>query len=97
MKLDFLTWFISALACYRLTVLIARDKGPFGLCKKLRESGGEVFKCPFCISVWIGLFVSALLDVSGYISSVVMLLLVALSFSAVSIVIDRTFTSDYQN
>lgn len=97
MKIDFLTWFFSGFACYRMTVLIARDLGPFGVFKWLRSNKrlGGLASCPYCVSVYTGSLVSLGLWFSGILMPVVMWVILALSFSAISIILDRCFSSDY--
>lgn len=86
---------IASLCCYRLTVLFARDAGPREVMKKLRK-GNKLLSCPFCVSVWMG----ALLEFAFYLFGVrdlpVMCFCLALGMSAVSIILDRCFTADYQ-
>jgi len=95
MKLDFLTWFICALTCYRLTVLVSRDIGPFGVFHNLRKHS-KLLKCPYCMSVYTGAFVSLGLFIDGISMTIPMWFILSLSFSAVSIVLDRCFSADYQ-
>src|ERR1041385_620061 len=94
MKLDFIVWFVSAFATYRLTVLISRDLGPFGICAKLRNNS-KLLKCPYCTSVYTGSLVSIGLYFSGFTIPVIMWCIISLSFSAASIILDRCFSSDY--
>jgi len=94
MKLDFLTWFVSALCCYRLSVLISRDIGPFGICEKLRKHS-KLAKCPYCTSVYMGSLVAIGLYFSGFVMPFITWCILSLSLSASSIVLDRCFTSDY--
>ena len=94
LKLDFLTFFISAFATYRITVLISRDVGPWGLCKKLRQHS-KLAKCPYCTSVYVGSLVTVGLWISGFIMALPMWVILSLAFSASSIVLDRCFSSDY--
>jgi hypothetical protein len=93
-KLDFLTWLISAFGTYRLTVLISRDLGPFGICSKLREHS-KLLKCPYCTSVYTGSLVALGLFFSGFTAPIVLWFILSFSFSAVSIVLDRCFTADW--
>ena len=94
MKLDFLTWFVSEFCCYRVTVLISRDLGPFGLLAKFRE-GSKMLKCPYCTSVYVGSIVASGLWLAGYQMPIAMWFIISLSFSGASIILDRCFTADY--
>ena len=97
MKLEWLQWWIAGLAAYRITVLIARDLGPFGIFKWLRARKrlGGLASCPYCVSVYAGAFSAIALWGSDVVLPYPMWFLLALSFSAVSIILDRCFSSDY--
>lgn len=94
MKLDFITWLIAAFCTYRLSVLISRDIGPFGICAKLREHS-KLFRCPYCTSVYAGALVCVGLYFSEYFMLPPMWVILSFSLSASSIVLDRCFTADY--
>jgi hypothetical protein len=98
MKIDWITFWVSALACYRLTVLITRDAGPWQIFKRLRgiDRCSKLLKCPFCVSVYMGAAVCGALAISGYNLPIAMWFCLSLAFSAVSIALDRTFSADYQ-
>lgn len=89
---------LASLACYRLTVLFSRDEGPLGVFKKLRgvPHVGHLTGCPFCISVWLGAFIEAAFYFSGYRDSLVVSACIVFAMSAISIALDRIFTSDHQ-
>jgi hypothetical protein len=92
------TWlffWIGAIATYRITVLITRDLGPFGIFKRLR-SINEFWKCPFCVSPYVASFIAIAVHLSGdFRFSVVLWILFVFSWSGITIALDRTFTSDY--
>jgi hypothetical protein len=51
---------LSALAVYRVTLLVAREDGPWGVFRRLRSSlkesaAGRLLGCVNCLSVWISL------------------------------------------
>ncbi len=94
-KLDFLTFFVSAFACYRVTVLISRDVGPFGICKKAREHS-KLLKCPYCTSVYVGSLITVGLWLSGFVMPFGMWCILSLAFAGATIVLDRCFSADYQ-
>lgn len=94
MKLDFLTWFVSVFACYRATVLVARDLGPFNVFRKLREKS-RMLKCPYCVSLYIGSVAAFALWMSGFVEPLAVWFALSLSFSACSVILDRCFTVDY--
>lgn len=90
---------LAALACYRLTVLFSRDAGPFKVFTKLRtlkHGIGPLFGCPFCVSIHLGLAIVIAFNLSGVKDSFVVSAAIVLALSAVSIILDRTWTSDHQ-
>lgn len=90
---------LAALACYRLTVLFSRDAGPFKIFSKLRtlkHGIGPLFGCPFCVSIHLGLAIVISFNLSGVKDSFVVSACVVLALSAISIALDRVFTSDHQ-
>jgi hypothetical protein len=97
MKFGWLEFWISALACYRVTVLISRDLGPWNVFAKLRsiDRCSKLLKCPFCVSVYVGSLTATSLWFSGYVMPVVMWFILSFAFSAISIALDRTFTADH--
>jgi hypothetical protein len=97
MKLDWITFWVSALACYRVTVLITRCLGPWDVFAKLRKIDrcSKLLKCPFCVSVYIGSFTTIGLWLSGFVMPLPMWIMLSLAFSAISIALDRTFTADH--
>ena len=55
---------LSALAVYRLSILIAREDGPWGVLRRFRSSAkatmvGHLAACVNCLSVWISLPLAA--------------------------------------
>ncbi len=86
---------ILSLAVYRLTVLIARDVGPFNLCFRLRQRF-RVFKCPFCIGIWVSAAVNLTFYLACVRSELVVLLALIFAMSAIAIMLDRTFSADYE-
>ncbi len=89
---------IGALATWRITVLFARDAGPWDVFKRLRKITrlSKLLSCPFCVSVWAGALVCVIYKLSGVIETGLIWCLIALAMSAISIALDRTFTADYQ-
>lgn len=63
---DWFTLLLAALVCYRIAMLITQDtifqpiRGYFGLHRYewVRSWLGELFHCPYCMGVWIALFIS---------------------------------------
>lgn len=92
-----LQFIIGGLATYRLTVLIARDAGPYRIFAKLRENDrySKLLKCPFCTSVWAGALVYLIQVLSGIDTELVLGLLFVLSYSAIAIALDRVFSADH--
>jgi hypothetical protein len=97
--MTWLVFWIGALACYRVTVLITRCVGPYGLFKKLRsiDRCSKLLKCPFCVSVYVGAITAVGLWLAGYFEPWPMWIMIALAFSSVTIALDRTFTADVTN
>lgn len=97
MKIDWITFWVSALACYRITVLISRDLGPFHIFKKLRsiDRCSKLLKCPFCVSMYTGPLTCVGLYFSGFVMPIPMWIILACAFSAITICLDRTFTADH--
>src|SRR6266404_7591169 len=93
MNFPWLLFWVAALATYRLTVLVARDLGPWGLCQKLRRRW-KVFACPYCISMYAGSVVCFGLYFSGLREPWQVWILLSLSFSAIAIILDRSFSFD---
>lgn len=87
---------VASLACYRLTVLVARDLGPFKVFKKLRATKlGPFVGCPFCVSIWIASAIELAFYLSGITDPPVVIPCLVLSMSAITIAADRCFTSDH--
>lgn len=89
-----LYFIIGCLATYRLTVLFARDAGPFRVFSRLR-SRSQLVACPYCVSIWLGAFIEAAFYFSGVTDQPMVCACVALSFSGVTIALDRIFSSDH--
>lgn len=91
---------VGCLATYRLTVLIARDAGPFQVFKRLRslDKGTKMLRCPFCVSIWVGSFVALGFYLFGNVHETrAGWFFISTAFSAVAICLDRVFTADYTN
>lgn len=90
---------LASLACYRGTVLIARDVGPWDIFKRLRKVAhfSKLLSCPFCVSIWL----AALIEGVFYFTRVaidppIVCACLILSMSAISIILDRCFTVDFK-
>jgi hypothetical protein len=97
MKVGWLEFWIAALACYRITVLISRCLGPWGVFRHLRsiDRCSKLLKCPFCVSIYVGAFCSLALWLSGFQEPLTIFVLLSLAFSGITIALDRTFTADH--
>lgn len=97
MRLGWIEFWISALACYRITVLITRCLGPWNLFGRLRaiDRCSKLLKCPFCVSIYVGSLCCLFLWLSGYVEPLAIWFFLSLAFSALTIILDRTFTADY--
>lgn len=87
---------LAALACYRLTVLIARDRGPWKMFERLRMLSPKWLGCPFCVSVSIAMAIEAGFYFSGFRDSYVVIACIVMAISAVAIILDRCFTIDHK-
>src|ERR1700758_918664 len=97
-KMNWLIFWVSALATYRVTIMFSRELGPFSIFKRLRSLPlcGKLLTCAYCTSVYVASLICVLLWVSGVELSIPMWIILALAFSAVTVIADRTFTSDFQ-
>lgn len=88
---------IGALATYRITVLIARDVGPWGVFQKLRKVArfSKLLSCPFCVSLWAGALVLFIQYLARIDTGFVLSILFVLSYSAIAVILDRCFTADH--
>lgn len=92
-------WFIlllGGLATYRATILVTKDIGPFRIFERLRKLSPKWLGCPFCFSITAGILVVLGLLCSGIDTKPVVWIFFVLAFSAISIMADRVFTSDYK-
>lgn len=85
---------IACLACYRISLLITRDAGPWDVFKKLRETDrySKLLKCIRCTSVWCGALIETALYLSGIRDVPAVAVCNALAMSAFTIAADRVFT-----
>lgn len=88
---------LAALACYRVTVLIARDAGPWNIFIRLRKMTrlSKLLSCPFCVSIWVALAIEIAFYFSVQKDLVMVSGFIVLGLSAISIILDRVFTSDH--
>lgn len=95
-SIGWLQFFIAALDCYRLTIFVTRDYGPWGVFSRFRKIDrcSKLLRCVFCVSVYMGAFVCV-----GFLwaSPIVRFISVALALSSVTIILDRVFTADYRS
>jgi hypothetical protein len=98
MKMDWITFWIAALATYRITVLVSRCLGPFRIFKRLRENFylGKWARCGFCVSPYAAAVVCVILHFGGVREPLLIWILIAFAFSGITIATDRAFSSDYQ-
>lgn len=84
---------LASLACYRLTVLLSRDS----IAKPLRAIPvvGPVIGCHFCISMWLAGLIEIAFFFSGVRDTFVVSAYIVLAMSAITIALDRVFTSDH--
>lgn len=89
---------LACLACYRLTVLVSRDLGPFGLFKAIRILPwiGNLAGCVFCSSPWIAAAIVAGFWFSGIRDAPIVTACIVFAMSGVTIALDRIFTSDHE-
>jgi len=87
-------FFLLALACYRLTVLVARDAGPLDAFKRARARV-KWLGCAYCVSVWAGALLQLIYYWTAAKDSLLMAVCSALALSSVAIILDRCFSADY--
>lgn len=85
---------LMALACYRLTVLIVRDAGPWDVCKWARRQV-KMLGCPYCVSVWVGGVLETFYYFTVKTDAPMVAACLALALSSVAIILDRCFSVDY--
>lgn len=97
--MNWIIFWTAALATYRLTIFVARDRGPMELFTRIRRSLylGTWAKCPFCVSPYAAALVAVLLYLAGVYEPLAMWILLVLAWSAITIALDRTFTVDVIN
>lgn len=90
---------LAALACYRVTLLISKDVGPWDVFKRLRKVARftKLLSCPFCVSVWVAAGIDIALYLSGYRDAPAVVFCRIFAMSAIAIALDRIFTSDVKN
>jgi hypothetical protein len=87
---SYATAFLTALALWRLMILIQYDRGPFDIIGGLRRdlSGIEEFKllieCKWCLSFWLALIACYRPDVVEWITH-------TLAMSAILVIIDSLY------
>lgn len=88
---------VAALACFRVTVLISRDAGPYRIFAKLRKNDrySKLLRCPYCVSMWIAAFIVAGFWACGTRLNPVMTACMVFALSGIAIILDRSFSSDH--
>lgn len=88
----------ATLTTYRISVAVAREDGPFACFLWLRNRFlgenwlADGIRCPYCISVWVGLSLGLYLAYLGYYPWNVAVL-VGLGFSGATLVLDKFWRS----
>jgi hypothetical protein len=63
--MTFFLFILAALATYRLALMFSKESGPGKIFMKLRKappprsSAREGLSCPFCMSIWFGVVITA--------------------------------------
>lgn len=85
---------LASLCCYRLTVLFSRDE----VTKPLRKLPyvGHVIGCPFCVAIWLAAGIELAFIFSGVTDLFVVEAAIVFALAAVSLILDRCFSSDHQ-
>ena len=94
-KVSVFHFILMALACYRLSVLIARDSGPFAMFKRAREKVA-MLGCVYCVSVWIGAALEAIYLFTVKQDVPIVAACTALALSSSAIMLDRIFSIDHK-
>ncbi len=78
--------------------MITRDLGPFGIFKRLRSISpcSKLLSCPFCTSIWLGALICVGLFFAGYSETWPVWIMLSLGLSGFTVILDRTWTADYQ-
>lgn len=97
--MTFWQWTLAALCCYRMSVIVSRDRGPFRIFSRLRAVPKlkEFLSCTFCTSIWIAIGIEAAFYLSGVKDIPVVVIAIVFSLSAIAIILDRTFTDGITN
>ena len=51
---------IMAIATWRLSHMLTKEEGPYGVFLIARKKLGGALNCIYCLSVWVGMFCTAL-------------------------------------
>lgn len=101
-----MSFFLLALAVWRISSLLVNENGPFDIFQRLRFSVGvrwhgassvpetelaKVFLCLWCMSFWVGLLIALLFF---WLPAFTLFCLMPFALSAVAIVIDKLISSD---
>jgi hypothetical protein len=97
---DWLTFWIAALATCEICVLIARSSGPFRIFARAREAAvkrslqlDKLLRCPMCLGPWVATPVVLTLVWGGQVG---WWILFGFALAALVTAYDRVFTSDME-
>ena len=84
-----LTFLIAALATWRVTSLVLKEKGPFNVLVHLRTAIGSIkglaalTECHWCLSIWVAVPITLIAFTPAWV------VLIPFALSALSIGVDR--------
>jgi len=87
---------LAALATYRITVIVSRDK-IFAPIRNAFPKLKPFLSCTFCTSIWIASGIETAFYLSGVKDIPVLVVAIVLSLSAVTVILDRAFTEGIVN
>lgn len=99
MKITWLEFLFAALACYRISLMVVREKGPGHVFKKVREAPSKRSKvyawltCIFCFSMTASALCCGALWLAGVREHWAMWFLVWCSLSAIAIIVHMKFNN----
>lgn len=94
--MTFWQWTLACLFCYRLTVVVSRDK-IFAPIRDYFPKLKPFLSCTFCTSVWLAAGIETTFYLSGVKDIPVVVVAIVFSLSAITIILDRTFSEGIVN
>lgn len=88
---------LASLCCFRLTVLIVRDVGPWRMFARLRSVAHftKLLTCVFCTSLWVAAGIETAFLLSRVHDKPVVIVCIVFAMSGITVILDRTWTVDH--